>query len=127
MGITEPLVVQELGQDDDTDDDIRADVEEAIGGGTVDGETDLAVDAVLLWWRAGDGDLVDELGYVAEYLTDEGFVWILTPGVGKPGHVALDEIAEDAEAAGLAAVATAVLGAWSGSRAVRPRALPGRR
>ena len=42
-----------------TDDDIRAAVEEACGGDLLDEDTDEVVDVVLLWWRDGDGDLVD--------------------------------------------------------------------
>ncbi len=61
LGITHGLVVQELGWDEDVDDDLRADVEEAIGGELVDEDSDEVIDVVLLWWRDGDGDLVDAL------------------------------------------------------------------
>ena len=61
LGIHRDQVVQEWGWDEDTDDDIRADVEEACGGELLDEDTDEVVDVVLLWWRDGDGDLVDVL------------------------------------------------------------------
>ena len=61
LGIQRDQVVQEWGWDEDTDDDIRADVEEACGSELLDEDTDEVVDVVLLWWRDGDGDLVDTL------------------------------------------------------------------
>ncbi|UQX04496.1 DUF3052 domain-containing protein [Streptomyces sp. RerS4] len=121
LGVTRSMVVQELGWDEDTDDDIRAAVEEAIGSAMVDDETDAVVAAVLLWWREGDGDLADELGLIGERLPDDGFVWVLNPMTGKPGFVDHGEIAEAAEAAGLTRTRTVALGAWSGSRLVGPR------
>ncbi|MFI6583014.1 DUF3052 domain-containing protein [Embleya sp. NPDC050493] len=120
MGIVRSMVVQELGWDNDTDDEIRADVEETIGTGMVDDETDHVVDVVQLWWRLGDGDLANDLTDVVAPLSDTGVIWVLTPGTGKPGHVDPSEIAEEANAAGLASVAAVNLGAWSGNRLVRP-------
>ncbi|MFF7244433.1 DUF3052 domain-containing protein [Embleya sp. NPDC008237] len=120
MGIVRSMVVQELGWDNDTDDEIRADVEDSIGSGMVDDETDRVVDVVLLWWRLGDGDLASDLTDVVAPLSDTGVVWVLTPRTGKPGHVDPSEIAEEANAAGLASIAVVNLGAWSGNRLVRP-------
>lgn len=59
LGITTDMVVQELGWDEDTDDGIRAAVEETIGGEMLDEDSDEVIDVVLLWWRDEDGDLVD--------------------------------------------------------------------
>ncbi|GCD92816.1 DUF3052 domain-containing protein [Embleya hyalina] len=120
MGIVRSMVVRELGWDDDTDDRIRADVEDTIGGGMVDDETDEVADAVLLWWRNGDGDLAGELTDVVGSLSDTGAIWVLTPTTGKPGHVDRSEIAEEAHAAGLVVVAAVTLGAWSGNHLARP-------
>lgn len=61
LGITTDMVVQELGWDEDTDDGIRAAVEETIGGEMLDEDSDEVIDVVLLWWRDEDGDLVDAL------------------------------------------------------------------
>ncbi len=121
LGITHGMVVQELGWDEDTDDDIRADVEDASGGEMVDDETDEVVDAVLLWWREGDGDLADELMGIVSPLADDGFVWVLTPKTGQPGYVDQSEIAEAAETAGLTSTSAVTLGGWSGSRLVQPK------
>ncbi|MFE3203668.1 DUF3052 domain-containing protein [Embleya sp. NPDC059237] len=120
MGIVPAMVVRELGWDDDTDDEIRADIEDTIGGAMVDDETDEVVDAVLLWWRIGDGDLACELIDMARALADTGAIWVLTPATGKPGCVDPSEIAEEAHAAGLVSVASVALGAWSGNHFVRP-------
>ncbi|MFG1792083.1 DUF3052 domain-containing protein [Nocardia altamirensis] len=122
LGITHGLVVQELGWDEDVDDDLRADVEESIGSEIVDEDSDEVVDVVLLWWRDGDGDLVDALMDAIGPLADEGFVWVLTPKTGHPGHVEPSEIAESAPTAGLTQTSAISLGTWAGSRLVQPKA-----
>ncbi|GAA1633671.1 DUF3052 domain-containing protein [Nocardia ninae] len=122
LGITHGLVVQELGWDEDVDDDLRADVEESIGSDLVDEDSDEVVDVVLLWWRDGDGDLVDALMDAIGPLADEGFVWVLTPKTGHPGHVEPSEIAESAPTAGLTQTSAISLGTWAGSRLVQPKA-----
>ena len=61
LGINQDQIVQELGWDEDSDDDLRADVEEACGSELLDEDADEVIDVVLLWWRDGDGDLVDRL------------------------------------------------------------------
>ncbi|MBY6540646.1 DUF3052 domain-containing protein [Rhodococcus sp. BP-349] len=127
LGVTRDMVVQELGWDEDTDDDLRADVEEMIGAETVDEDSDEVVDVVLLWWRDGDGDLVDALMDAITPLSDDGFVWVLTPKTGQSGHVEPSEIAESAPTAGLTQTSTTNLGAWIGSRLVQPKAQPTKR
>ncbi|MEU7767924.1 DUF3052 domain-containing protein [Nocardia sp. NPDC049190] len=122
LGIAHGLVVQELGWDEDVDDDLRADVEESIGGELVDEDSDEVVDVVLLWWRDGDGDLVDALMDAIGPLADDGFVWVLTPKTGHPGHVDPSEIAESAPTAGLTQTSAISLGTWAGSRLVQPKA-----
>ncbi|WP_327114194.1 DUF3052 domain-containing protein [Nocardia sp. NBC_01730] len=122
LGITHGLVVQELGWDEDVDDDLRADVEDSIGGELVDEDSDEVVDVVLLWWRNGDGDLVDALMDAISPLADDGFVWVLTPKTGQPGHVEPSEIAESAPTAGLTQTSAINLGTWTGSRLVQPKA-----
>ncbi|MBF6468806.1 DUF3052 domain-containing protein [Nocardia beijingensis] len=122
LGISHGLVVQELGWDEDVDDDLRADVEDAIGGELVDEDSDEVIDVVLLWWRDGDGDLVDALMDAIGPLADDGFVWVLTPKTGQPGHVEPSEIAESAPTAGLTQTSAISLGSWTGSRLVQPKA-----
>ncbi|WP_280234354.1 DUF3052 domain-containing protein [Nocardia cyriacigeorgica] len=122
LGIIHGLVVQELGWDEDTNDDLRADVEETIGTELLDEDSDEVIDVVLLWWRDGDGDLVDELMEAIGPLADEGFIWVLTPKTGQPGHVDPSEIAEAAPTAGLTQTSAISLGEWAGSRLVQPKA-----
>ena len=58
MELARGQVIQELGWDSDADESLREAIMEAIDGDLVD-EVVEAVDAVLLWWREEDGDLVD--------------------------------------------------------------------
>lgn len=127
LGIQEGQVVQELGWDEDTDDDIPAAIEEACGSQLVDEDSDEVIDVVLLWWRDGDGDLVDRLMDAITPLADEGVIWVLTPKTGKPGHVLPSEIAESAPTAGLMQTSSQNLGDWSASRLVQPKSRAGRR
>ncbi len=121
LGIEKDQIVQELGWDEDTDDDIRADIEDEAGGELVDYDSDEVVDVVLLWWRDGDGDLVDRLMDAITPLADDGVIWVVTPKTGKPGHVQPAEIAESAPTAGLMQTSSANLGNWIASRLVQPR------
>jgi hypothetical protein len=121
LGIHHDQIVQELGWDDDTDDDIRAEVEDACGSDLLDEDADEVVDVVLLWWRDADGDLVDRLMDAIAPLAEDGVIWVLTPKTGKPGHVLPAEIAEAAPTAGLMQTSSANLGDWIGSRLVQPK------
>jgi len=121
LGINHGQLVQELGWDEDSDDDIRADVEEASGSELLDEDADDVIDVVLLWWRDDDGDLVDRLMDAIAPLAEDGVIWVLTPKTGKPGHVQPAEIAESAPTAGLMQTSSANLGDWSGSRLVQPK------
>ena len=67
LGFKAGMVVQELGWDSDTDDELRVAIEDTIDADMVDGDYGNVVDAVLLWWRDEDGDLVDGL---VDALTD---------------------------------------------------------
>ena len=122
LGITHGMVVQELGWDEDTDDDLRADVEDTIGGELVDEDSDEVVDVVLLWWRDGDGDLVDALMDAIGPLADDGFVWVLTPEdrAARPRRAQRDRRVRTT--AGLTQTSAVNLGAWTGSRLVQPQA-----
>ncbi len=121
LGIHHDQIVQELGWDDDSDDDIRAEVEDACGSDLLDEDADEVVDVVLLWWRDADGDLVDRLMDAIAPLAEDGVIWVLTPKTGKPGHVLPAEIAEAAPTAGLMQTSSANLGDWIGSRLVQPK------
>jgi Protein of unknown function (DUF3052) len=121
LGIDKGQVVQELGWDEDTDDDIRVAVEDACGSELLDEDADEVVDVVLLWWRNDDGDLVDRLMDAITPLSEDGVIWVVTPKTGKPGHVQPAEIAESAPTAGLMQTSSANLGDWIASRLVQPK------
>jgi Protein of unknown function (DUF3052) len=122
LGIETGSVVMEIGNDDDTDTELRELLLERVGE-FVDEDTDEVVDTVLLWWREGDGDLVDTLVDALSPLADNGVVWLLTPKAGRPGHVEPSEITESAPTAGLQQTSTMSVGRdWGGARLVAPRA-----
>lgn len=121
LGISDGMTVQELGWDEDIDDDLREEVEETIGSELLDEDTDEVIDVVLLWWRDGDGDLVDELMDAIGPLADDGVVWVLSPKTGQPGHVDPSEIAESAPPAGLTSTTPVSLGAWTGTKLTQPK------
>lgn len=127
MGFTTGMVVQELGWDTDTDDDLRADIEDAIGGEMLDEDADEVIDVVLLWWRDEDGDLVDALMDAITPLADDGYVWVISPKTGRDSYVDPSEIAEAAPTAGLTATTVVSLGDWTGSRLVQPKSRPAKR
>jgi hypothetical protein len=127
LGIEPGMVVMEIGYDDDVDDELREAVMDRVGD-LVDEDTDEVVDAVLLWWRDGDGDLVDTLVDALGPLADSGVIWLLTPKSGRDGHVEPSEITESAPTAGLQQTSTVSVGKdWSGARLVAPRAARSRR
>jgi hypothetical protein len=116
------MVVQELGWDNDTDDSVRVAIEDAIDGDLVDGDYGNVVDAVVLWWRDEDGDLVDALVDALTDLVGGGAIWLLTPKVGRSGAVDPADIAEAAPIAGLSQTTTAAVSKdWAASRLVAPK------
>lgn len=116
LELTKGMLVQEVGWDSDCDEAISEAVEDAVGSDLLEEDTDEVVDAVLLWWRDGDGDLVDRLMDVVTPLSDEGYVWVLTPKTGTDGHVEPAVIAESAQTAGMLQTRTAAIDDWAGSR-----------
>ncbi len=123
FGFQPGMVVQELGWDDDVDQGVRAAVERVIGGGLVDDEHGDVVDAVLLWWRDDDGDLVDGLVDALTDLAEGGMIWLLTPKVGRPNFVDASEISQAAPTAGLSTTTSLAAGEdWSATKLVSPKA-----
>lgn len=122
LGLKPGMVVQELGWDEDTDDELRAAIEDAIDADMVDGDQGDVVDTVVLWWRDDDGDLVDALVDALTDLASGGVIWLLTPKVGRPGAVDPADVAEAAPIAGLAQTTTATVSKdWSATRLVAPK------
>lgn len=122
MGVKSGMTIQELGWDEDVDDELRMALEDGVDGDLVDGDHGDVVDAVLLWWRDGDGDLVDALVDALTDLVAGGAIWLLTPKIGRPGSVEPSEISEAAPIAGLATTTTVPVSKdWAATRLVAPK------
>jgi len=122
LGLHADHVVQELGWDEDVDDAVREAIETVVGAEMVGGDYGDVVDAVVLWWRDGDGDLVDALVDSLTDLVDGGAVLLLTPKVGRPNYVDPADITESAPIAGLSTTSTQAAGPdWSATKLVAPK------
>lgn len=121
LGIVAGLAVQELGWDADVDEGLRTSVLDVLGEDFVYDAIE-AVDVVLLWWRAEDGDLGDGLVDALTDLSAAGCIWLFTPRVGRDGYVEASELDEAALTAGLArANAASVSRTWQAQKFVRPK------
>ncbi len=122
LGFKPGMVIQELGWDSDSDDQLRVTIEDAIDADMVDSDYGNVVDAVVLWWRSEDGDLVDGLVDALTDLVGGGAIWLLTPKVGRPNAVEPADIAEAAPIAGLSQTTTAAVSKeWSATRLIAPK------
>jgi len=110
LGFKPDSVIQELGWDEDSDEELRAAIESHTGHAMVDGDIGEVVDGVILWWRDEDGDLTDALVDALQDVDEGGFVWLLTPKVGRDGHVSGADIGEAAPIAGLSITTTSAVG-----------------
>ncbi|MCP3426330.1 DUF3052 domain-containing protein [Rothia sp. AR01] len=119
LGFKDEDLIQELGYDEDVDFDLREDLEDFTGSELLDEDDQEVVDAVLLWWRDGDGDLVDALVDSLITLDEKGVVWVLTPKSGREGHVPPADLQEAAPTAGLKLTTTAAVSPdWAATRLV---------
>lgn len=120
LGFGNGDIVQEIGWDDDADETLREQIEDRIGSGLEDEDYDGVVDAVLLWFRDGDGDLTDDVVDSLVCLDDKGFVLVVSPKTGAHDHVEAHEISEAAQTAGLNASSTTKVGAnWIATKLVQ--------
>lgn len=123
LGIKPGQVVQEIGYDDDTDEELREAIESLERVELVDEDYGDVVDVVLLWWRDEDGELFDALSDALPALADGGHIWLLTPKAGRDGHVEPSDIGEAAQTAGLSQTSSvSAAKEWSGTRLVTPKA-----
>jgi Protein of unknown function (DUF3052) len=123
LGIKPGQVVQEIGYAEDCDEQLRDAVVHLKDVELVGEDYDDVVDVVLLWWRDGDGDLVDALVDALTPLADGGYIWLLTPKPGRANYVEPSEIGEAAPTAGLSQTSSMSAGRdWLGTRLVAPRA-----
>jgi hypothetical protein len=119
LGLEKGNLVLEVGLDSDCDEELRAAITAKTGNEFVEDHATDVVDAVLLWWREGDGDLVDELVDALTFLSETGPIWLLTPKAGRDGHVEPSDIQDAAPTAGLSQTVSFVAGAdWTATRLV---------
>ncbi|MFD9791614.1 DUF3052 domain-containing protein [Streptomyces sp. NPDC059070] len=123
LGFQPDMVVQEIGYGDDVDQELRDAIEQATGTELVDEEYDDVADAVVLWFREDDGDLIDALVDAIAYMEEGGSLLLLTPKSGRDGYVEPSEIGEAATTAGLSQTKSINAGKdWNGSRLITPKA-----
>ncbi|HWG63637.1 MAG TPA: DUF3052 domain-containing protein [Streptosporangiaceae bacterium] len=123
LGIKPGQVVQEIGYDEDVDEQLRDDIAALKDVELVDEDYDDVVDVVLLWWRDDDGDLIDAIMDALTPLADGGYIWLLTPKAGRPGHVEPSDIGDAAPTAGLSQTSSVSAARdWLGTRLVSPKA-----
>ena len=119
MGFNPGDLILEIGLGSDSDSALREAISAITGTSFIDSEADEVVDAVLLWWRDGDGDLVDELVDALTFLSESGSIWILTPKLGREGHADPADIQDAITTVGLSQASTiAVASDWSATRCV---------
>jgi hypothetical protein len=123
MGFAKGELILEIGYGADCDDALRADIKNIVATDFLENSTNEVVDAVLLWFREDDGDLVDELMDAMAYLSETGPIWVLTPKVGRDGHVEPSDIQDAAPTCGLSQTSTlAVAKDWTATRLVARKA-----
>ena len=123
MGFAQGEIVLEVGYDTDCDEGLRKEIAATVGTKFLEETATEVVDAVILWWRDGDGDLVDELMDALTYLSESGPIWVLTPKVGRDGHVEPSDIQDAAPIAGLSVTSTIALAKdWTATRLVARKA-----
>ena len=123
MGLAKDDLVLEVGHDSDCDSTLRDELMSITGTEFLQGSTSEVVDAVIIWWREGDGDLVDELMDGLTYLVENGAIWVMTPKAGRAGHVEPSDIQDAAPIAGLSVTSTLALAKdWTATRLVARKA-----
>ena len=127
LGMKPGMIVMESGYDDDVDEELRESIAVHIGEDMVEDDTDEVVDVVLLWYRDGDGDLVDVLVDSIAPLADDGYIWLLSPKRGRDDYVEPSDIAEAASIAGLSQTSVTTIGGWSATRLVGRKSPSGKR
>jgi hypothetical protein len=122
LGITPGMVVQELGRDEDVDQTLVSGIVARTGTELIEEDSDDVVDAVLLWFREDDGDLVDALMDARTRLDNNGAIWVLTPKAGREGHVEPSDIIDAAPTAGLTQTSTVSASKdWAAAKLVVPK------
>jgi len=123
MGFANGDQILEIGYAADCDDSLRGKISSISETELIDIDPTEVVDAVILWWRDGDGDLIDELMDALTYLSETGPIWVMTPKMGRANYVEASEIQDAAPTAGLTVTSSVAVSAdWSATRLVARRA-----
>jgi hypothetical protein len=122
LGVTAGSLVLELGRGEDSDEVLRAHIAAIAETQLLTDDQEEVVDVVIIWWRDGDGDLVDALVDALTFLAAGGSIWVFTPKAGRVAHVEPSDIQEAAPTAGLSQTSSfAVAPDWTGTRLVAPK------
>jgi hypothetical protein len=123
MGFTKGDLILEIGYAADCDDSLRAKIKGITNTEFIQVDPNEVIDGVLLWWRDGDGDLIDELMDALTFLSETGPIWVMTPKMGRANYVEASEIQDAAPIAGLSVTSTiAVATDWTATRLVARKA-----
>jgi len=112
-------LILEIGHGSDCDENLRQQIVEIVGEPFIQNDTNEVVDCVLIWFREDDGDLTDELVDALAFLSESGTIWVLTPKVGRDGHVEASDIQDAAPTAGLSQTVSFPCGTnWTATKLV---------
>jgi hypothetical protein len=99
-------VIVEIGRRRDCDEGLREEVLAAPGRVLAGEDYEGIADMMLLWWRAGDGNLPDALTDAFIACAGQGTIWLLTPDADQDGHVEASDIADGTAIARLSMTAS---------------------
>ena len=123
MGFEKGQLILEIGHGSDCDENLRQQIVEIVGEPFIQNDTNEVVDCVLIWFREDDGDLTDELVDALAFLSESGTIWVLTPKVGRDGHVEASDIQDAVNIAGLSQTSTiAVAPNWTATKIMHRKA-----
>ena len=123
MGFAKGDQILEIGYAADCDDSLRAKIKGFTETEFIQIDPTEVIDGVIIWWRDGDGDLIDELMDALTFLSETGPIWVMTPKMGRPNYVEASEIQDAAPVAGLSVTSTiAVAADWTATRLVARKA-----
>ena len=123
MGFAKGDLILEIGYAADSDASLRAKIKAITGTEFIQSDPTEVIDGVILWWRDGDGDLIDELMDALTFLSETGPIWVMTPKMGRPNYVEASEIQDAAPIAGLSVTSSiAIATDWTTTRLVARKA-----
>ena len=123
MGFAKGDQILEIGYAADCDDSLRAKIKGFTETEFIQIDPTEVIDGVIIWWRDGDGDLIDELMDALTFLSETGPIWVMTPKMGRPNYVEASEIQDAAPTAGLSVTSSiAVATDWTATRLVARKA-----